>query len=370
MLSSASGVKPVEPPKDEKSKFPLKYGDKEDNSQPNIIKETQLLLNKYCYDQSIDLDVDSHYGKRTTALVKLFQSLNGYEVTGKVTEAMFNDLSKGKLQVSVPPQGKMYVFVEDTTNPEKSYYKLVDKPKTESPFVYEGTGSISTYKFNLDETLLPEVVRNKIKSDAVQYFIGISITDEAYRLGRLEVIDLKSGKIIYGPVTVRCKGKSGVNWDTTNGYTPTGYYFAMDNKYGSKGYDSGTYYLKYALGGNAKKIMKYYIDSDGKEKVKSAPTRDEILIHGNSAGTIQPIKSYLVNNILLNTYGCIRMYDEHYDKVSLTADDKKLLKQLNEDNYDHMKELYGILNGKSAIVCVAEDYRDFKTKDYHTYRKK
>ena len=147
----------------------------------------------------------------------------------------------------------MYVFVDDKSNGANAYYKLVDKPKTESPFIYEGTGSLKTYKFKLDKAALPQVVSDKIKKNNVRYFIAISITNEAYRLGRLEVIDLNTGDIIYGPVTVRCQGKIDVNWDTTNGYTPTGYYFAQDNKYGSNGYNSGTYYLKYALDGNAKK---------------------------------------------------------------------------------------------------------------------
>lgn len=370
MLSSSAGAKPVEPPVEVKTAFPLEYGDKEDNSKPNIIKETQLLLNKYCYDQSIDLDVDSDFGRRTTALVKLYQSINGDKVTGKVTEAMYNDLSKGKLSVPAPEKGKMYVFVDDKSNGANAYYKLVDKPKTESPFIYEGTGSLKTYKFKLDKAALPQVVSDKIKKNNVRYFIAISITNEAYRLGRLEVIDLNTGDIIYGPVTVRCQGKIDVNWDTTNGYTPTGYYFAQDNKYGSNGYNSGTYYLKYALDGNAKKIMKYYIDADGKEKVKSAPTRDEILIHGNSNASLQPIKSYLANSILLNTYGCIRMYDEHYNKaLKMTDADKKLFKKLDEENYDHMKELYKLIGDKSSIVCITEDFRDFKTADYHTYRK-
>ena len=64
------------------------------------------------------------------------------------------------------------------------------------------------------------------------------------------------------------------------------------------------------------------------------------------------------------------MYDEHYNKaLKMTDADKKLFKKLDEENYDHMKELYKLIGDKSSIVCITEDFRDFKTADYHTYRK-
>ena len=44
----------------------------------------------------LSLEVDSHYGRRTTAVVKLYQQQNNAkEITGEVNEEMFNLLKSG-----------------------------------------------------------------------------------------------------------------------------------------------------------------------------------------------------------------------------------------------------------------------------------
>ena len=91
--------------------FPLKYGMKGNNSDTtNLIYQTQMLLNNNLASDLKDmlsLKIDSDYGQRTTALVKLYQKQNNAkEISGEVNEVMYNSLKSGSWKLSKPGDGK------------------------------------------------------------------------------------------------------------------------------------------------------------------------------------------------------------------------------------------------------------------------
>ncbi|NLD49950.1 MAG: transglycosylase SLT domain-containing protein, partial [Clostridiaceae bacterium] len=96
--------------------FPLKYGD----SGKGIIVEVQKLLDKYI-DQRLEYIKIKDYqvcrfGPHTTAIVKLYQQLNGLEVTGRVTKDFYMDLVKGKYAIPYPGDNKVYEKADFTEN--------------------------------------------------------------------------------------------------------------------------------------------------------------------------------------------------------------------------------------------------------------
>lgn len=104
--------------------FPLKYGYKANEyDTSNLIYKTQKALNDNL-PKELDyliLGTDSHYGQKTTALVKLFQKDNGANVTGEVTQEMFNNLINKKWTLKVPSKG---TYVLQGIGKD-SYYELL-----------------------------------------------------------------------------------------------------------------------------------------------------------------------------------------------------------------------------------------------------